>query len=143
MHLGQDVMFQDATSKQGFPATTTSLCSQPRGYKITKREGVTYRKTQAHMKPYIPQNKKIEDKHYLLLCKVVGYNLYYLCLYVLFCFSILSYISRVNYTKESSFPVQCIACIPPYKTIIHLHSCLCIMVGIRTKCNITLKQSLL
>ena len=63
LHLGQDVMFQDATSKQVFPATITSLCSQPRSYKITTGEGVTYRKTQAHLKPCITQSKKIEDKH--------------------------------------------------------------------------------
>ena len=55
LHLGQDVMFQDATSKQWFRATITSLCFQPGSYKITTREVVTYRKTQAHLKPYIPQ----------------------------------------------------------------------------------------
>ena len=62
LHLGQDVMFQDTTSRQWFPATITSLCSQPRSYKITAREGVTCRKTQTHLKPYISQSKKIEDK---------------------------------------------------------------------------------
>ena len=66
MHLGQDVMFQDTTSKQWFHATITSLCLQPRNYKITTRKGVTYRKTQAHLKPYILQSRKIEDKLSLL-----------------------------------------------------------------------------
>ena len=28
-------------------------------------EGVTYRKTQAHLKPYTPQHKKSEDEHCL------------------------------------------------------------------------------
>ena len=56
-------MFQDTTSKQWFPAAITSLCSEPRSYKITTKEGVTYRKTQAHLKPYSPQNKKSEDEH--------------------------------------------------------------------------------
>ena len=65
LHLGQDVMFQDTTSKWWFPATITSLCSEPRSYKITTRKGVTYRKTQAHLKPYSPQNKKSEDEHCL------------------------------------------------------------------------------
>ena len=37
LHLGQDVMFQDTTSKWWFPATTTSLCSEPRSYKITTK----------------------------------------------------------------------------------------------------------
>ena len=29
LHLGQDVMFQDSTSKQWFPTTITSLHSEP------------------------------------------------------------------------------------------------------------------
>ena len=41
----------------------TSLCAQPRSYNITIRDGVTYRKTQAHLKPYQPQCKKTEDEH--------------------------------------------------------------------------------
>ena len=32
--------------------------------KITTKEGVTYRKTQSHLKPYSPQCKKSEDEHY-------------------------------------------------------------------------------
>ena len=52
LHLGQDVMFQDTTSKWWFPVTSTSLCSEPRSYKTTTKENVTYRKTQAHLKPY-------------------------------------------------------------------------------------------
>ena len=35
----------------------------PRSYKITTRDGVTYRKTQIHLKPYQPQCKKTEDEH--------------------------------------------------------------------------------
>ena len=54
LHLGQDVMFQDSTSKQWFPTTISSLCSEPRSYKITTKEGVTYRKTQVHLKPQSP-----------------------------------------------------------------------------------------
>ena len=38
LHLGQAVMFQDATSKWWFPATITNLCLQPRSYKITTRK---------------------------------------------------------------------------------------------------------
>ena len=63
IHIGQEVMYQDATSKQWHPATITSLCVQPRSYNITTREGVTYRKTQAHLKPYHPQSKQSEDEH--------------------------------------------------------------------------------
>ena len=63
LHIGQDVMFQDVASKQWYPATIKSLCEQPRSYNITTRHGVTYRKTQAHWKPYQPQCKKTEDEH--------------------------------------------------------------------------------
>ena len=38
LHICQDVMFQDATSKQWFPAAITILCSQPKSYNITTRE---------------------------------------------------------------------------------------------------------
>ena len=62
LDIGQKVMYQDATSKQWSPATITSLYVQPRSYNITTREGVTYRKTQAHLKPYQPQSKKSEDE---------------------------------------------------------------------------------
>ena len=46
-----------------YPATITSLCAQQRSYNITTWESVTYRKTQAHLKPYQPQSKKSEDEH--------------------------------------------------------------------------------
>ena len=62
LHIGQGVMYQDATSKQWYPATITCLCAQPRSYNITTRELVTYRKPQAHWKPYQPQNKKSEGE---------------------------------------------------------------------------------
>ena len=65
LHLGQNVMFQDYTGKQWFLATITILYSELRSYKITTRECVTYRKTQAHLKPYSPQDKKSEDEHCL------------------------------------------------------------------------------
>ena len=64
LHIGQEVMHQDATSRQWYPATITSLCVQPRSYNMTTREGDTYRKTQAHLKPYNPQSKKSEDEHF-------------------------------------------------------------------------------
>ena len=62
IHIGQEVMYQNATSKQWYPTTITSLCVQPRSYNIITREGVIYRKTQAHLKPYQPQSKKSEDE---------------------------------------------------------------------------------
>ena len=66
LHVGQDVMFQDATSKQWYPATITSLCAEPRSNNITTREGATFRKTQAHLKPYTPQDEKLEAEHSVL-----------------------------------------------------------------------------
>ena len=64
LYLGQHVMYQDLTNKWWFPAIITSICSEPRIYKIKTKEGVTYRKTQSHLKPYDPQRKKSEDEHY-------------------------------------------------------------------------------
>ena len=63
LHIGQDVMHQDASSKWWYQATITSLCTHPRSYNITTREGVTYRKTEAHLKPYQRQCMKTEDEH--------------------------------------------------------------------------------
>ena len=44
LYLGQPVMYQDSANKRWFPATITSICSEPRSYKITTKEGVTNRK---------------------------------------------------------------------------------------------------
>ena len=64
--IGQDVMFHDSISKRWFPVTIQSHCKEPRSYKIITRDGVTYRKTQAHLKPYRPQSKQHEAEHCLL-----------------------------------------------------------------------------
>ena len=61
--IGQDVMYQDSISKRWFPAVITSRCKEPRSYKIMTRDGVIYRKTQVHLKPYRPQSKQEEDEH--------------------------------------------------------------------------------
>ena len=65
LHLGQNGMYQDPASKQWYQATITWLGKDPRSYIITTEEGVQYRKTQAHLKPYQPLNKKSEDEHLL------------------------------------------------------------------------------
>ena len=65
LHLDQEVMYQDSTSKQWYPATITRQCKEPRRYIVTTKEGVQYRKTQAHLKPYQPLGKKSEDEHIL------------------------------------------------------------------------------
>ena len=46
-----------------YPATITSLFVQPRSYNITTSDDVTYRKAQAHLKPYQPQCKITEEQH--------------------------------------------------------------------------------
>ena len=56
-------MYQDVVSKWWYPATIISLCAQPRSYNTTTRYGVTYRKTQTHLKSYHLQGKKTEDEH--------------------------------------------------------------------------------
>ena len=57
LHLGQQVMYQDSTKKHWYPAIIEHLCSEPRSYKIITRDGVVYKKTQSHLKPFTPQNK--------------------------------------------------------------------------------------
>ena len=61
--IGQDVMYQDTISKRWFLAVITSRCKEPGSYKIKARDGVIYRKTQVHLKPYRPQSKQDEDEH--------------------------------------------------------------------------------
>ena len=63
LHFWQDVLYQDATSKQWYPATITRLCAQPRSYNIITRESVIYRKTQTHLKSYQPKSKKSEGEY--------------------------------------------------------------------------------
>ena len=60
LHLGQDVMMQDHASKRWSPAIITRLCKEPRSYEVTTSDNVTYRKTQADMKPYKPAFKNVQ-----------------------------------------------------------------------------------
>ena len=62
LHLNQAVMYQDPTTKRWFPATITKLCQEARSYIITTIEGIQYGKTQAHLKPYHPQDKTSENE---------------------------------------------------------------------------------
>ena len=50
--LNQDVMYLDPVSKKWFPATIVRLMDAKRSYLIKTPEGVEYRKTQQHLKPY-------------------------------------------------------------------------------------------
>ena len=51
-------MMQDPTRKRWSPVVITMLCKEPRSYQVTTKEGVTYRKMQAHLKPYKPDGKQ-------------------------------------------------------------------------------------
>ena len=62
LHLGQDVMMQDSASKRWSQMVITRLCKEPRSYKVTTRDNVTYRKMQAHLKPYMPEVKSVQDE---------------------------------------------------------------------------------
>ena len=62
LHLNQAVMYQDSTTKRLFPANITKLCQEPRSFTITTKEGIQYRKIQAHLKPYHPQEKTSENE---------------------------------------------------------------------------------
>ena len=66
LHLDQVVMYQDPNDKRWYPATITRLCLEPRSYLITTKQGVKYRKTQAHLKPYHPQGEDellMQERH--------------------------------------------------------------------------------
>ena len=53
--FNQDVMYLDPASKKWFPATIVRLMDAKRRYLIKTPEGVEYRKTQQHLKPYKPR----------------------------------------------------------------------------------------
>ena len=62
LHLHQAVMYQDPASKRWYPATITKLCEEPRSYIVTTKQGVQYRKTQADLKSYKPQEDTSENE---------------------------------------------------------------------------------
>ena len=53
LYIGQSVMYQDPVTKRWYLATITSLCQE-----LRTRDGIIYRKTQNHLKPYHPQHNK-------------------------------------------------------------------------------------
>ena len=52
LHIGQEIMCQDIATMRWFPTTIKALCPEPRSYQIETSKGVTYRRTQSHLKPY-------------------------------------------------------------------------------------------
>ena len=57
LSLNQTIMYQEPISKKWYPAKVTRLCEEPRSYIITTEEGMQYRKTQRHLKPYWPRHQ--------------------------------------------------------------------------------------
>ena len=53
-HIGQDVMCQSPITKKWFPVKIKELCLEPRSYQVEMLEGIVYRRTQNHLKPFTP-----------------------------------------------------------------------------------------
>ena len=63
-HIGQDVMCQSPITKRWFPATVKALCPEPRSYQIKTPEGIKYRRTQNHLKPFKScQKTQTKEQH--------------------------------------------------------------------------------
>ena len=56
-HIGQDVMCQSPVTKKWFPAKIKELCPEPRSYQVETPEGIIYRRTQNHLKPFTPSER--------------------------------------------------------------------------------------
>ena len=61
LYVGQHVMYQDSAIKWWYPAVIESLCPETRSCKIKTNDGALYRKMQAYLMPYTPQNKKSQS----------------------------------------------------------------------------------
>ena len=67
-HIGQDVMCQGPITKRWFPSKIKALCPELRSYQIEKLEGITYRRTQNHLRPFKPYQKTQKNKQYREQC---------------------------------------------------------------------------
>ena len=61
LHGSLDVIYQDYASKHWNPAVIQGLHSEQRSYKILTGDGIVYRKTHSHLKPFTPQNKNSQS----------------------------------------------------------------------------------
>ena len=68
-HIGQDVMCQSPITKIWFPAIIKALCPEPRSYQIETPEGITYRRTQNHLKPFKSSQKTQMKEQYQKQCQ--------------------------------------------------------------------------
>ena len=67
-HIGQDVMCQSPITKRWFPVKIKALCPEPRSYQIETPEGITYRRTQNHLKPFQLCQKTQTKEHHKEQC---------------------------------------------------------------------------
>ena len=63
-HIGQEVMCQSPITKRWVPAKIKALCPEPRSYQIEMPEGITYRRTQYHLKPFKSSQKTQTKQQY-------------------------------------------------------------------------------
>ena len=56
-HIGQDVMCQSPITKKWFPVKIKELCPEPRSYQVETLEGIVYRRTQNHLKLFMPSQR--------------------------------------------------------------------------------------
>ena len=56
-HIGQDVMCQSPITKKWFPVKIKELCPEPRSYQVETLEGIVYRRTQHHLKLFMPSQR--------------------------------------------------------------------------------------
>ena len=56
-HISQDVMCQSPITKRWFPVKIKELCPEPRSYQVETPEGIIYRRTQNHLKPFTPSQR--------------------------------------------------------------------------------------
>ena len=61
-HISQDVMCQSPITKKWFPVKIKELCLEPRSYQVEMPEGIVYRRTQHHLKPFTPSQRTQIDE---------------------------------------------------------------------------------
>ena len=61
-------MCQSPITRTWFPATIKALCPEPRSYQIETPEGITYRRTQNHLKPFKSPQKTQTKEQYQQQC---------------------------------------------------------------------------
>ena len=66
-HIGQDVMCQSPITKKWFPGKIKELCPEPRSYQVETLEGIVYRRTQNHLKLFMPSQRTQTNEQCLKL----------------------------------------------------------------------------